>query len=152
AADMHRRIETLGPQEPVCFTGILDDVRPMLAALDAGFVLSHMETISFACREMMAMGKPVLCSDAGGLPENIEPHVDGWVVPAGNRQAIAAALRGIVEQRNELATMGYAARKHAETAFGLETFVNKTEAVYRDLLAGVTPTSVKKPFARHRNT
>jgi L-malate glycosyltransferase len=130
------RIKALGLAHLVHFTGRLDDVRPMVAALDAGFVLSwDVETISFACREMMAMGKPVLVSDYAGLPENIRPGVDGWVVPARDREAIARALQGLWEQRAALPAMGAAARAHAEASFGLEHFVEETEKAYAGLLS-----------------
>ncbi len=100
------RIEALGVAPQVHFTGRLADVRPMVAALDAGFVLSwDVETISFACREMMAMGKPVLVSDYAGLPENIRQGEDGWVVPARDRVAIADALRALLAARASLPAM-----------------------------------------------
>ena len=128
------RIAELGLSAQVHFPGLLADVRPMIAALDVGFVLSYdVETISFACREMMAMGKPVLLSDYAGLPENIEPGRDGWLVPVRDPAAIARVLQTILEQRERLPEMGAAARAHAEAEFGLERFVDKTEAVYQRL-------------------
>ena len=134
--DDRARIDALGIAEQVHFTGRLADVRPMVAALDAGFVLSwDVETISFACREMMAMGKPVLVSDYAGLPENIRPGEDGWIVPARDRVAIAGALRRLLAERDTLVAMGVAARRHAEVEFGMPRFVDATEAVYAALLA-----------------
>lgn len=131
-----QRVDALGVAGHVHFAGRLDDVRPLVATLDAGFVLSwDVETISFACREMMAMGKPVLVSDYAGLPENIHPGHDGWVVPARDIEAIAGALRTLLDERARLPGMGVAAREHAEAAFGLEMFVDATEAVYAALLA-----------------
>lgn len=130
------RIEALGVAHLVHFTGRLDDVRPMVACLDAGFVLSwDVETISFACREMMAMGKPVLVSDYAGLPENIREGRDGWVVPARDRGAIAEALHALWSTRDRLGNMGHEARAHAEASFGLEHFVDATEQAYAALLS-----------------
>jgi len=135
-AEARARIAALGLGAQVHHAGLLDDVRPLVAALDAGFVLSWaVETISFACRETMAMGKPVLVSDYAGLPENITPGEDGWVVPARDRAAIAEALRTLLRERERLPAMGAAARRKAERTFGLETFVDATEAAYRALLA-----------------
>lgn len=136
SADDMARVAGLGLDGRVRFTGLLQDTRPLVAALDAGFVLSwDVETISFACREMMAMGKPVLVSDYAGLPENIEPGVDGWVVPARNPRAVADAVVRMLEGRHRLAGMGVAARAHATREFGLERFVDATEAVYERALA-----------------
>ncbi|WP_430391877.1 glycosyltransferase family 4 protein [Dyella sp. 20L07] len=130
------RVAALGLTEHVVFPGVLTDPRPLVAALDAGFVLSYdVETISFACREMMAMGKPVLLTDYAGLPENLEVGVDGWLVPVRDRAAMAAAVTTLLAQRDKLFAMGVAARQHAERAFGLPLFVERTEAVYQQLLA-----------------
>jgi glycosyltransferase involved in cell wall biosynthesis len=135
AKDDLARVEALGIASQVHFTGRLGDVRPMVAALDAGFVMSwDVETISFACREMMAMGKPVLVTDYAGLPENIVAGQDGWVVKARDRDAIADALRGLLAQRGALADMGEAARRHAVADFGMARFVDATDAVYASLL------------------
>lgn len=130
-------VRALGPGAPVEFPGLLDDVRPLVAGFDAGFVLSHAtETISFACREMMAMGKPVLVSRYAGLPENIEPGVDGWIVPPRDAPAVAQALRTLLASRAQLPGMGRAARRHAQAAFGLERFAALTVQVYRKAVAG----------------
>lgn len=138
-AEMLARIEALGVADQVVFPGVLTDPRPMVAVLDAGFVLSYdVETISFACREMMAMGKPVLLSDYAGLPENIDVGTDGWLVPVRDRAAMAAVITRLLESRDTLPAMGRAARDHAERDFGLALFVQRTEAVYRRLLEAKT--------------
>jgi glycosyltransferase involved in cell wall biosynthesis len=130
------RIDALGLKSQVHFAGMLSDVRPAIAAIDVGFVLSYgVETISFACREMMAMGKPVLVSDYAGLPENIDPGVDGWVEKTRDIAAIAQALRTILERRSDLPAMGDAAREKAVREFDLAQFVDGTEAAYRSALA-----------------
>jgi glycosyltransferase involved in cell wall biosynthesis len=129
------RIESLGLTSQVHFAGLLDDVRPAIAALDTGFVLSYaVETISFACRETMAMGKPVLVSDYAGLPENISPGIDGWVAKTRDIAAIAQALRTILAQRDALPAMGEAARAKAVREFDLTQFVEGTEAAYSTML------------------
>lgn len=118
------------------FPGLLQDVRPVIAALDAGFVLSHdIETISFACREMMAMGKAVMVTDYAGLPENLHPGKDGWVVPVHGHEAMAATLRWMLKHRDALTGMGANARTHAVAEFGIARFTDATEAVYKALPA-----------------
>lgn len=132
AQTLHR-IEVLGVRGQVHFAGLLDDVRPVVAAFDAGFVLSHgVETISFACREMMSMGKPVLVSDYAGLPENVVDGADGWIVPTRDVAAIREAVRRLLATRDRLPAM--APREHALREFGIEEFVTRTEGIYLDLL------------------
>lgn len=126
-------IEAMGMSARVTFTGMLQDVRPFIAALDMGFVLSYCDTLSFACREMMAMGKPVMLTDHGGLPENVSPGVDGWVVPKHRPAAVAQILSEVLNAPGLLAGMGTAARRKSQQEFRLERFVQDTEAVYAEL-------------------
>lgn len=124
-------VERLGVGAQVHFAGLLEDIRPFVASGDAGFVLSYdVETISFACREMMAMGKPVMVSDYAGLPENIDQGRNGWIVPVRDVAAIAAQVVELYAMREALPAIGQAARAHAVDAFGLETFYRLTEASY----------------------
>lgn len=128
-------VQQLDMSDHISFVGDLEDVRPFIGAIDVGFVLSYrVETISFACREMMAMGKPVIVTRQGGLPENIDNGVDGWVMPARNPQALAALLQEILQGRYDLALMRHAARQKSEQQFGHEKFVRATEHVYRKAL------------------
>ncbi|ASC66189.1 MULTISPECIES: glycosyltransferase [Achromobacter] len=133
--NQRRRVRELGMEDQVIFPGLLDDVRSFVAALDVGFVLSsEMETISFACREMMAMGVPVIVSNAGGLAENVHAGLDGWVVPARAPQAVAGVLCEILAQPYLLGAMGRAAREKALREFALSHFVADTHGVYLEAL------------------
>jgi glycosyltransferase involved in cell wall biosynthesis len=129
------RVRALGMSSKIVFPGLLDDVRPALAACDIGFVLSYREALSFACREQMALGLPALVSDSGGLPENVAHGVDGWVVPVKNPKAIAQVLAGILADRPRVAAMGHAAREKAAREFSLARFAADTCAVYSRALA-----------------
>ncbi len=128
-------IAALGVGDRMVFPGLAADIRPLVAAFDAGFVLStSIETLSYACREMMAMAKPVLVSDYGGLQENLTDGREGWVVPAGDAPAVAAWLRRLLAGEFDLGQMGAAARAHAEAEFSLAKFLDATEDVYRRVL------------------
>ncbi len=128
-------LAALGMQDRVVHAGLLQDVRPFVAALDLGFVLSYrVETISFACREMMAMGKPVIVSDSGGLTENVSAGVQGWIVPPQTPEAVAQVLRQVLQDPAALMPLGQAARERSVAEFGLDRFVDATEQVYREVL------------------
>ena len=133
-AGQMQEVQALGMADRVIFAGMLDDVRPFLAALDIGFVLSYrVETISFACREMMSMGLPVIVSDQGGLPENISEGVDGWIVPKRTPDAVARVLAGILDDPGCIARMRVAARAKSVSEFGIDQFARRTEQVYLSL-------------------
>ena len=128
------RVAELGMTDQVIYAGLLRDVRSLVTAFDVGFVLSQRETLSFACREMMAMGKPMIVSDAGGLPENISAGVDGWIVPPRGHAHLAQLLEHLLGNRPEVARAGAAARTKSEQQFSMETFAERTEAVYQECL------------------
>ncbi|MHB8415973.1 MAG: glycosyltransferase family 4 protein [Acidiferrobacteraceae bacterium] len=126
-----RHVDAHHMQGQVIFSGFVEDVRPLVAAADAGFVLSRaIETISFACREMMAMAKPVLVSNYACLPDNIIPGKTGWVVAVGDVSAVAALVDRMRTSRNDMAAMGEAARRQVAMDFTMERFVIRTEQVY----------------------
>jgi len=113
------------------FPGNQEDVRPYLWAADVGFVLStNVETISFACREMMACGLPVIVSDTGCLPENVDSDT-GWVVPTHSHEAVKKIIQTLPKQ--DLKKMQQASRLRAERYFDAETFRNQTFTLYRDI-------------------
>lgn len=125
------RVQAMDMQSQVLFPGLLEDVRTVLGAADIGFVLSYHEALSFACRESMAMGLPMLVSDAGGLPENVDHGKDGWIVQAKNPAAIQQVLWGVLGDDACLADMSVAARQRAEAHFGLATFAKATLSAYQ---------------------
>lgn len=129
--EMLAQVSKLGLLPQVSFPGLLDDVRPLLAACDAGFVLSYQEALSFACRELMSLGLPVLVTRVGGLPENLIDGEHGWIVEARDVTGIAEVLRKIANQPDLLRQLGRAARAHAQQWFNLDDFARETLAVYQ---------------------
>lgn len=135
--EQRQRVTDLGMADQVVFTGLLEDVGPFLAALDVGFVLSsRLETISFACREMMASGKPVIVSKIGGLTENVTDGRNGWVVPPGSVSSVVKVVSEILKNRDLVAQMGTDARNTAQREFSLAQFVGRTEEVYLERRVG----------------
>jgi glycosyltransferase involved in cell wall biosynthesis len=138
-AQQRARVGALGMAGQLICTGLLRDVRPLVAAFDVGFVLSQRETLSFACREMMAMGKPVIVSDSGGLPENVEAGVSGWIVGPHEHERIAQLLMRLLDNRLEVTLAGMAARARSVAQFSLQDFADRTEVVYQESLARTRP-------------
>lgn len=135
AAALRGIVEAAEMTPYVRFPGLLADVRTVLGACDLGFVLSFQEAASYACYEAMAMGLPVLLSDAGGLPENVRPGREGWLVPTGNVEALEHALRDIAAHPERLPSMGAMARSRVESAFSVDHFLQGTKKAYKSALA-----------------
>jgi len=116
----------------VYFTGLVEDVRPFISVGDFGFVLSNkVETISYACREMMAMKKPVLITNCGGLPENIIDGINGRIIDVDSGSQIYNFLESIETLDIEL--YGDEAYRYALKNFGLDKFNAKLMNFYKKI-------------------
>jgi glycosyltransferase involved in cell wall biosynthesis len=96
------------------------------------------ETFGIAALEAMGMGKPVIASNIGGLPELVVDGETGRLVPPGDPAALRDALRDMLADRKGLEAMGEAARVRADL-YRAEAVVPRFEAVYRSLTPIGTP-------------
>jgi colanic acid/amylovoran biosynthesis glycosyltransferase len=83
--------------------------------------------------EAQAMGLPVVCSDAGGLPENVADGESGFVVQRRNPRALAEKLAVLATDPGLRYLMGKAGRERALRCFCLEDQVTAFEQLYREL-------------------
>jgi hypothetical protein len=93
------------------------------------------EAFGVAVAEGQAMGLPVVCSDAGGLPENVADGVTGFVVPRRDPFALADGIARLAADPHLRRAMGLAARQRAESALSLARQLDCFEALYRQVLS-----------------
>lgn len=131
------RCAELGIQDIVQFAGFREDMARCTQAFDAGALTSiGCDTSSFSLKEEMAAEKPLIASDYGGLTEIVTDGSEGLVVPAGQWEPVAAALRRLLAMTPaERAQMGAAGRARVLREFTVEVFAERTEAAYRQALA-----------------
>lgn len=83
-----------------------------------------------AVLEAQMMGVPVVCTDAGGLRENVEHGVTGFVVPRRDPAAMAEKLALLACDGDLRQKMGDAGRKRVESKFNIEDQISAFEAFY----------------------
>ena len=111
------------------------DIRPLYELLEVVLLPSRIEGLSQALLEAMALGKPVLASDAAGNPDLIREGVDGRLVAPLDPAAWARALEETLGDPAGAARLAEAGRRTAREEFSLQRTVERTLAVYRDVLA-----------------
>jgi glycosyltransferase involved in cell wall biosynthesis len=84
--------------------------------------------------EAMAMGKPVICSDVGGIPELVSTCETGILVPPGNADAIATQVLHLVADPEKASGLGKAARSRILKDFSLDRHVKLIEDAYAGIL------------------
>ncbi len=125
-----------GAPRTVSFPGFVADPSAFFASLDLFVMPSRAEAWGLAALDAMAHGVPVIASDAGGLPEIVEPGNGGWLVPAGDPTALARAITVAASDPQRLRAEGEKARERARL-FSIDAMVEQTEAFYRRLLEGI---------------
>jgi glycosyltransferase involved in cell wall biosynthesis len=104
--------DELGLQDSVRFTGHLADVAGALAALDIVVHASvRPDPLPTAVLEAMAMGKIVIASRCGGVPEMIEHGVAGLLCTPGDVDALASALENVIAEPEKFRHLGANARR-----------------------------------------
>lgn len=93
------------------------------------------EGLALVLLEAMACGLPVVATAQSGVNECVAEGKEGFIVPVRDVDAFAEAILWCYRHRDELATMGQAARRKIETQFTLEHYVERQIATYRSLAA-----------------
>ena len=134
--DFRAQAEALGVLDRIRFLGHVADPLPLYREADC-FVMPSvaLEGFSFAVVEAMASGLPVITSDFGPLVEANVHEVTGLVVPAANPEAIAAAVRRLMDSDDERRRFGEAARARACAEFSADTMTDRMVALYTRLAA-----------------
>jgi len=93
------------------------------------------ENLPYAVLESFALGTPVLGANLGGIPELIEPGVDGELFEPGNVDDLVQKIRHLVEHRESLPEMGRRARAKIERHYSADEHYDRVMPLYRALLA-----------------
>lgn len=129
--------KTLDINEKVSFIGQVShtQVPTELNQLDIYVALSRMESFGVAIIEAGAASRPVVVSDAGGLPEVTVNNITGLVVPKESPQAAADALEELVLNPTKRQQMGIDAKQHVEHNYSWDVCVDIMLHTYQSILS-----------------
>ncbi|HEX5632275.1 MAG TPA: glycosyltransferase family 4 protein, partial [Gemmatimonadales bacterium] len=128
------RAAAVAPPHAVVCLPFEPDVRPLYEVLELVLLPSRIEGLSQALLEAMALGLPVLASDAAGNPDLIRDGENGRLVPPLEPAAWARAIDELLADGPTTARLAAAGRRTAREEFSLERTVERTLAVYREVL------------------
>lgn len=126
----------LGLEEHVTFLGGLtaEQVREQLSWADIFVHAAVSEGFCNAVIEAQAMQLPVVCTDADGLPENVEDGVTGFVVARRDARAMAEKVAVLAADPALRAQMGQAGRERVMEKFRLDGQIEAFSQLYSQLL------------------
>jgi colanic acid/amylovoran biosynthesis glycosyltransferase len=112
-SDIEALVDSLGLRSHVRITGWIgsEQVRDEILAARALVLPSFAEGLPVVIMEAMALRRPVITTFVAGIPELVIDRENGWLVPAGDVDALAQAMAAcLASAPDELARMGEAAR------------------------------------------
>jgi len=132
-ASLEARARALSLEGVARFLGRRDDA-PVIVSGAAIFVLStRYEGLGVALLEAMALGRPVVASDVGGVPEAVLRRETGLLVPPGDARALAEAIASLLDDPARSRALGDAGRARVRERFTLERRVAALSALYEDV-------------------
>lgn len=113
-SDVERRLRELGIESYVHLAGWGSNQDVKRAILESRALVhpSYAEGLPVALMEALALGRPVIATYVGGVPELVRPGIEGWIVPAGSETELADAMReALTADPTMLARFGRNGRK-----------------------------------------
>jgi glycosyltransferase involved in cell wall biosynthesis len=130
-------VASLGLENRVHFAGYRSDVLAFLSAADVLVISSDHEGLPIVLLEAMAAGCPVVSTRVGEIGHVLKDGRDGWLVPPGQADALAAALGEALTRRDEARRRAAAARETFERGHSREAMGCKYLAVYEAAWSGL---------------
>lgn len=131
AATLRARIAALGLTDRVHLIGFRNDIPDVMNAWDVVVHASvRPEPFGRVILEGMLLGKPVIATAGGGVPELIDNGKTGFIVPPGDAPALAESLRRILVSPAEAQAIGSRAREWARQQFSLSRQVAAMSDIY----------------------
>jgi L-malate glycosyltransferase len=125
----------LGLERDVFFIGRCENVVELLSVSYACVLSSISEGFSNSILEYMAAGRPVVATDVGGAREAIVEGETGYLVKAGDDEALALRLIDLLNNSDRALTMGERGRTVVREKFSSEAQLARAENLYETLLS-----------------
>lgn len=132
-ASMRALTEKLGISESIVFMGHLplNETLKIMSATTIFVVSSEMEGMPLVILHAMSMGKPIVSTSVGDIPEVVLNNKTGLLVPAGDSGALANALRQLLTDPDRARTMGEAGLKRYHEHFTVKIIIECHASLYK---------------------
>jgi glycosyltransferase involved in cell wall biosynthesis len=139
---LHQIARDQGVERHVVFTGRRDDIPEITAAFDVAVLPSYREAQGLSILESMALARPVVASNVGGIPEMVEHGVTGLLVPPHDPAALAAAIVRLLTDHPLADMIARAGHDLVHDRFCIQIMVNAVQALYDEGARAVRPREI----------
>jgi len=131
-SDLEALSTDLGVAEAVRFLGWRPDVAAIMASCDIFCLPSLNEGMGKVLVEAMALGKPIIASAVGGIPDLVVPGETGILVQPADGNALAKAILTLCADPEMMRKMGAQGKRKA-LGYSVEIMLNKIDHLYTEL-------------------
>lgn len=135
AATLREQARRLGIDGAVRFFGYQRDVASLMAASDVVLLPSRHESFGIVLIEAMSLGKPIVASAAGSIPEVVLDGVQGYLVPPHNAVELSQRVLHLLANPSQAENLGQAGRERVLQVFTVQRMVEQMAAIYRQTSA-----------------
>jgi glycosyltransferase involved in cell wall biosynthesis len=138
AKQVHDSIRTAGLETHIRVLGVRsqEEISALMAAAKMLVLPSFVETTPMVVAEAHVLGKPVVATRVGGIPEMVEDGVTGLVVEPDDIPALAGSIRQLMAHPEECRAMGLRAREWSRARYHPDVVARRTVEAYETVLAG----------------
>lgn len=126
--------EELNISKSVYFLGVRDNIVDFYKALDVFVLSSKSEGFGRVLVEAMAIKRPVIGTNIGGIPEIIENNVSGILVPKNEPNELAQAILNLIQNPKFAKRLAYQAEKQVHERFCIDTHVKNVQQIYDSII------------------
>ena len=137
-SELRTQIQRLRLEQHVLLAGFRSDVLSLQKGFDVFVLSSTTEGLGTTLLDAMALGRPIIATQTGGIPEVVVDTKTGALVPPRDPQALATAIVNLLRDPSRRARFGTAARARVREQFSAEQMIQRTLEVYLRL-AGTPP-------------
>ncbi len=131
--DLKRKALEMGISDNIIFLGWRDDLVKIISIYDIFVLPSLNEGMGRVLVEAMALGKSIIASNVGGIPDLVIHGKNGFLVPPKNPKELAKYIQVLLEDKDKREKMGLAGKEMAYN-FTSERMVEKIANLYKKLL------------------
>ena len=128
--ELHNLVVREKLTEYVQFLGFVPEASKYLEMFDVFTLSSRKEGLPYTILEAGSVGRAVIASDIGGIPDIIDHEKSGILIPMGNVKALAANLEALLASPGYRQDFGDRLKETINTKFALQTMLEKTYTLY----------------------
>jgi len=142
--ELKKKIVGLNLKDCVYYLGYREDVPGIIRDSDFLIISSITEAFPLVALEAMALGKPIVATNCGGIPELVSDGETGFLVPINDPESLSDKILFMIKDRNRMREMGNRALAKFDENYTAETYTLHFENLYKNLIGTHKQKSVSK--------